>query len=195
MPFIPAAASCGVLRLKIKNIVGQWSGFIDASVRRKKDGPRIEWSYDRQRLRSAEKYDGKWLILSTDYSLNANNAVNMYLEKDFIEKVFRVLKTHEEVEPVRHRLEHRVKAYLFVCMLAYRLLAVLQWKLKEASGKEGSWESADMFLRDLAVVQRVEVRFGNEVKTWYLNMTDSVSARLKEIGMSALFKEETRLVG
>ena len=180
---------------RIKNIVGQWSGFIDASVRRKKDGPRIEWSYDRQRLRSAEKYDGKWLILSTDYSLNANNAVNMYLEKDFIEKVFRVLKTHEEVEPVRHRLEHRVKAYLFVCMLAYRLLAVLQWKLKEASGKEGSWESADMFLRDLAVVQRVEVRFGNEVKTWYLNMTDSVSARLKEIGMSALFKEETRLVG
>ena len=88
-----------------------------------------------------------------------------------------------------------MKAYLFVCMLAYRLLAVLQWKLKEASGKEGSWESADMFLRDLAVVQRVEVRFGNEVKTWYLNMTDSVSARLKEIGMSALFKEETRLVG
>lgn len=119
----------------------------------------------------------------------------MYLEKDFIEKVFRVLKTQEEVEPVRHRLEHRVKAYLFVCMLAYRLLAVLQWKLKEASGKEGSWESADMFLRDLAMVQRVEVRFGNEVKTWYLNMTDSVSATLKEIGMSALFKEETRLAG
>ena len=52
-----------------------------------------------------------------------------------------------------------------------------------------------MFLRDLAAVQRVEVRFGNEVKTWYLNMTDSVSARLKEIGMSALFKEETRLAG
>jgi predicted ATP-dependent Lon-type protease len=28
-------------------------------------------------------------------------------------------------------------------MLAYRLLSVLQWKLKEASGKEDSWESAD----------------------------------------------------
>jgi hypothetical protein len=50
-------------------------------------------------------------------------------------------------------------------------------------------------LEGLAVVQRVEVRFGNEVKTWYLNMTDSVSARLKDIGMSALFKEETRLAG
>jgi len=59
----------------------------------------------------------------------------MYLEKDFIEKVFRVLKSHEEIEPVRHRLEQRVRAYIFVCMLAYRLLAVLQWKLKSASQK------------------------------------------------------------
>ena len=82
----------------------------------------------------------------------------MYLEKDFIEKVFRVLKTQKEVEPVRHRLEHRVKAYLFVCMLAYRLRAVLQWKLKEASGKEGAWESADMFLRDMAVIQTTSRR-------------------------------------
>lgn len=76
---------------------------------------------------------------------------------------------------------------------AYRLLAVLQWKLKEASGKEGSWESTDMFLRDLVAVQRVEVRFGNAVKTWYLNMTDSVSARLKEIGMSAYSKRRLDL--
>jgi transposase len=181
------------LHNRIKNIVGQWSDFIDINVRRKKDGPRFDWCYDRKKLRSAEKYDKKWLILSTNSELDAYNAVNFYLEKDFIEKVFRVLKTQEEVEPVRHRLEHRVKAYLFVCMLAYRLLAVLQWMLKEASGKEGSWESANMFLRDLAMIQRVEVRFGNEVKTWYLNMTDSVSATLKQVGMSALFKEETRI--
>jgi hypothetical protein len=52
-----------------------------------------------------------------------------------------------------------------------------------------------MLLRDLAVVQRVEVRLGSEVKTWYLNLTDSASASLKAIGMMALFKEETRLIG
>jgi hypothetical protein len=180
---------------QIKGIVGKWSGFIDVRVSRKKDFPRIEWSYRKQELRNVERLDGKWLILSTDDSIDAHNAVNTYLEKDFIEKVFRVLKTQEEVEPVRHRLEHRVRAYLFVCMLAYRLLAVLQWRLKEASGREGSWESADMLLRDLAAVQRVDVRLGNEVKTWYLNLTESTSASLKAIGMMTLFKEETRLVG
>jgi len=106
----------------------------------------------------------------------------------------RVLKTQEEVEPVRHRLEHRVRAYLFVCMLAYRLLSALQWKLKEASGKEDSWERADTLLQALARVERVDVTFGNEIKTLYLNVTKEITDVLKEIGLNDLLKEETRLV-
>jgi transposase len=117
-----------------------------------------------------------------------------YLEKDFIEKVFRVLKTQEEVEPVRHRLEHRVRTYLLVCMLAYRLLSVLQWKLKEVSGHEDSWERADALLHALGRVERVEVTFGNETKTWYLNLTKAITDSLKDIGMNELLEEETRLV-
>jgi transposase len=182
------------LQSKMKSIVNSCSNFIDARVSRKKEGPRIVWSYKKQELRLAERTDGKWLILSTDETRDANEAVNEYLEKDFIEKVFRVLKTQEEVEPVRHRLEHRVRAYLFVCMLAYRLLSVLQWKLKEASGQEDSWERADTLLQALGRVERVEVTFGNETKTWYLNVTKAITDTLKEIGRSDLLKEETRLV-
>ena len=182
------------LHSQIKTIVNSWSNFIAARVSRKKEGGRIVWDYKKQELRFAERTDGKWLILSTDESLDANEVVNMYLEKDFIEKVFRVLKTQEEVEPVRHRLEHRVRAYLFVCMLAYRLISALLWKLKEASGKEDSWESADMLLQGLGRVERVEVKFGNEIRTWYLNVTKAISDSLREIGMKDLLKEETRLV-
>lgn len=182
------------LHTKIKTILSSWSNFIDDRVSRKKEGPRIVWSYKKQELKLAERTDGKWLILSTDETRDANDAVNEYLEKDFIEKVFRVLKTQEEVEPVRHRLEHRVRAYLFVCMLAYRLLSVLQWKLKEASGHEASWESADTLLQSLGRVERVEVTFGNETKTWYLNVTKAITDTLKKIGRSDLLKEETRLV-
>jgi hypothetical protein len=149
-------------------------------VSRKNEGPRIVWSYKKQELRLAERTDGMWLILSTDETRDANEAVNEYLEKDFIEKVFRVLKTQEEVEPVRHRLEHRVRAYLFVCMLAYRLLSVLQWKLKEASGQEDSWERADTLLQALGRVERVGVTFGNETKTWYLNGYIPVIVELKK---------------
>ena len=181
------------LHSQIKSILNSWSDFIDARVSRRKEGARIVWSYKTQELGVAERIDGKWLVLSTDDALDANEVVNEYLEKDFIEKVFRVLKTQEEVEPVRHRLEHRVRAYLFVCMLAYRLLSVLQWRLKEASGKEDSWESADTLLQALARVERVELAFGNEIKTLYLNVTKAITDTLREIGMKEILKEETRL--
>jgi hypothetical protein len=79
-------------------------------------------------------------------------------------------------------------------MLAYRLISALLWKLKEASGKEDSWESADMLLQGLGRVERVEVKFGNEIRTWYLNVTKAISDSLREICMKDLLKEETRLV-
>lgn len=181
------------LHAKIESIVGTWSDYFDVTVSRKLDDPRIKWSYKRNELREAEKKDGKWLLVSTDDSISAHKAVNSYLEKDFIEKVFRIIKTQEEVQPVRHRLENRVRAYLFVCMLAYRLLAVLQWRLKQASGREDSWESASELLQDLSRVERVDVRFGNEIKTLYLNLSEKTSKSLKSIGLRDLFKEETRL--
>ena len=181
------------LHVKIESTIGPWSEYFDVTVSRKPDEPRIKWNYKKSELRQAEKKDGKWLLVSTDDSISAHKAVNAYLEKDFIEKVFRVIKTQEEVQPVRHRLENRVRAYLFVCMLAYRLLAVLQWRLTQVSVKEDSWESANALLQDLSRVERVEVKFGNEIKTLYLNLSEKNSKSLKAIGMMDLFKEETRL--
>jgi len=181
------------LHAKMKTIIGPWSDYVSASVSRKGNGKRITWSYKKHELKEAQKADGKWLLLCTDKSVDAHQAVNMYLEKDFIEKVFRVLKSHEEIEPVRHRLEQRVRAYIFVCMLAYRLLAVLQWKLKNASKKDDSWESAYLFLQDLSRVEKVEVKFGHEIKTWYLNLTQEMNSTLKGIGKKDLFKEVVRL--
>lgn len=116
-----------------------------------------------------------------------------YLEKDFVEKVFRMLKTEEEVEPVRHRLEHRVRTYMFVCVLAYRLLSVLRLRMAEAMGEDKAWERTFDLLRELSRVERVEVGFGKEVRIWYLNVSKSDEKTLKKIGMKDLLKEETLL--
>jgi hypothetical protein len=40
----------------------------------------------------------------------------------------------------------------------------------------------------------MEVTFGNETKTWYLNVTKEITDTLKELGAKELLKEETRLV-
>ncbi|MEK9139944.1 MAG: IS1634 family transposase [Nitrospirota bacterium] len=181
------------LHQKIDDIVGPLGNYVHTRVKRRCDGQRIEWKYMTRKLDEEERSVGKWLLLSTDGSLSAKEILTEYIEKDFIEKVFRIVKTDEEVEPVRHRLEHRVRAYMFVCVLAYRLLAVLQWKLREATGKDDSWERAEDLLRRLARVERVDVGFGKEVKTWFLNLSKQDADTLSKIGMPDLLKEERRL--
>ena len=74
---------------------------------------------------------GMYALLCTDSRLSAPEVVEQYLGKDFVEKAFRTWKSGIEVEPVRHRRERRVRAYLFVCSLAYRLEMALRWKLLE----------------------------------------------------------------
>ena len=83
-----------------------------------------------------------------------------------MEKVFRTFKTEEELEPVRHRLENRVRAYMFVCVLAYRLLAALRFRLAEAKIEGNPCEQTFELLRSLGRVERVDVKFSKEVKTY-----------------------------
>ena len=181
------------LHKEIDAILGSWKKCVRTRVKRVGNGPRIEWGYKTREIANAEVSYGKYLLYSTDKSLSARMVVKTYLEKDFVEKVFRMLKTEEEVEPVRHRLEHRVRAYMFVCVLAYRLLSVLRIKMAEAVGKDKSWECTFDLLRELGRVERVEVGFGKEVRIWYLNVSKSVEKTLKKIEMKDLLKEETLL--
>ncbi|EQD26721.1 transposase, IS4 family protein, partial [mine drainage metagenome] len=112
---------------------------------------------------ASERLDGKSAILCTDPSLTAEEIVNMYLEKDFVEKVFRTMKTQEEIVPVRHRLERRVRAYVFVMVTAYRLIAALVYLLRE-SGIREPWEESQKLLDSLSRVERLEIMFGKEKK-------------------------------
>ena len=76
-----------------------------------------------QRLTESKAMDAKFLLYSSDGKLSANEIVRIYLEKDFIEKVFRCIKTDEDTKPVQHRLESRVRGFIFISILAYRLLS------------------------------------------------------------------------
>ncbi|MGH2987875.1 MAG: IS1634 family transposase [Solirubrobacterales bacterium] len=60
--------------------------------------------------------------------LEAPDVVRSYKQLKWAERAFRTLKGPLEVRPIHHRLEDRVRAHLFVCMLAY----YLEWHLREA---------------------------------------------------------------
>jgi transposase len=161
------------------------------SEKRKGTGSRIEFKFRKHPIALSERLHGKYMLFSSDESLPSAQVVKAYFEKDFVEKVFRTLKTTEEMEPVRHRLEQRVRVYIFVCVLAYRLLAYLQWRLENLSDHKDVWKEADAFLHDLERVERVEIRLGHQVRIWHLNLTGISEKTLEMIGFKDLLKETT----
>jgi len=208
------------LHAKISEIVKkEYARFLDVRVTRKGDGPRVAWSWKKREIARAARRDGKWVLLCTDPDLTVKEIVNTYLEKDFIEKTFRTMKTDEEILPVRHRKEHRVRAYLFVMVLAYRLLASLQWRIKQASeaemeagrkadtkakkkpktarkgkrtadGGTDEWDSALALLEKLGRVQRTEITVGRESEPRYLNTPKALLEALAKLGLGTLFDPE-----
>jgi hypothetical protein len=182
------------LHKAIRETMGRWAPYLEVRVRRKgkEKGSRVTWSYHPHALRAAERRDGKFALLVTNPKMSVKEVVDTYLEKDFIEKAVRRMKTEEELEPVRHRLERRVRAYLFVLTLAYRLWAARQWYVEthQVEGEGNSWEVAEDLWKALGRVERVEVALGKQRRVWHLNLLKGTKEDLKKIGYGKLFSEE-----
>jgi transposase len=84
----------------------------------------------RQQIDDEAALDGIY-VLRTNASadaLNAPDVVRAYKQLKEVERGFRTLKGPLELRPIHHRLEDRVKAHVFLCMLAY----YLTWHLRRA---------------------------------------------------------------
>lgn len=79
-----------------------------------------------------EKLDGKWVIKTTEHDRSLKETVFEYKDLLEIEDGFRHLKDFIRVAPVHHRRYRRVKAHVFICVLALLLERLLDEKLKEA---------------------------------------------------------------
>jgi transposase len=75
--------------------------------------------------------DGIYVLRTTvsEQRLDAPDIVAAYKQLKEVEKGFRTLKGPDlEIRPIHHRLEHRVRAHVFLCMLAY----YVEWHLRQA---------------------------------------------------------------
>jgi hypothetical protein len=90
-------------------------------------------------LRSARKHeriaaeaalDGIYVLRTTvaEATLPAPDVVRAYKQLKEVERAFRTLKGPLELRPIHHRLEDRVRAHVFLCMLSY----YLAWHLRQA---------------------------------------------------------------
>ena len=79
------------------------------------------------------RLDGLYVIrtsLPTE-TMSADDAVRAYKDLARVERAFRSLKSIDlQIRPVHHWIEPRVRAHVFLCMLAY----YIEWHLREAWG-------------------------------------------------------------
>ena len=85
-----------------------------------------------------------------------------------------------------------MRAYVFIMVTAYRLIAALVYMLRE-TGQNDPWEKSQKMLDSIARVERTEITLGKEHKIWYLNIGKDTADLLKKIGYGRLYDENNRV--
>jgi transposase len=87
---------------------------------------------DRQAVRAAAKYDGKWVLETNDETISVEDAAHGYRGLMVIERCFRSLKrTQIRMMPMYHWLPHRIEAHVKICVLALLIERVAEIKCKK----------------------------------------------------------------
>lgn len=94
-------------------------------------GDGFDFAIDEAQVAAEAALDGLYVIRTSvpPARLGAADAVRSYKQLSQVERAFRALKTIDlEVRPIHHRLEMRVRAHIFLCLLAY----YVEWHMREA---------------------------------------------------------------
>jgi len=86
---------------------------------------------DQDKIDQEAALDGLYIIRTRldPARMDGETCVRAYKSLSQVERAFRSIKTVDlKVRPIHHRLEDRVRAHIFLCMLAY----YVEWHMKEA---------------------------------------------------------------
>jgi hypothetical protein len=102
------------------------------------DSNRISWREDAAKKEKAKKLDGSYVLKTDRQDLTEDQIWRTYILLTRVEDAFRDMKTPLMERPIFHHLQHRTQTHIFLCVLAYHLLAVIeQYFLDE--GIHTSW--------------------------------------------------------
>ena len=93
----------------------------------------LAWQRRIEQIEEEARLDGIYVIRTSMPAehLDAAETVQAYKDLSRVERAFRSLKTVDlEIRPIRHWTAQRVRAHVFLCMLAYHV----EWFLREALG-------------------------------------------------------------
>lgn len=132
---------------------------------------------DAAKLKAAEKFDGKWVVITNDETLTAEDVALAYKAGAMIESCFRRMKqTGLEVRPMFHWTPRRIEAHVKLCVLALQIQRCAEIR----TGL--SWARIAHALTPLKVV-----RYQSESRTIVqrTKIGSELAGLLKKLGISA----------
>lgn len=95
------------------------------------EGGTLSYQLNQASIKEQSELDGIYVIRTSEPKerLSMQQVVHSYKNLSKVERLFRTLKGVEIlVRPIRHRIEERVTAHIFICMLAY----YVEWHMRKA---------------------------------------------------------------
>ena len=102
-------------------------------------GKKVIVTADESNRRWEEKIDGLLVVETTDRDMSPSEIVAHYKQLQDVERGFRTLKSSLDLRPMYHWMIERIKAHVFVCVIALQTSRVMGEML---SGSDWSWERA-----------------------------------------------------
>lgn len=115
-----------------KKATAQWAIELKASKRYGRYlciTPKDLLAIDREAVREAARYDGKWVVETNDDTLTPEDAATGYKALLVIERCFRSLKrTQIKMTPMFHWIPRRIETHVKICVLALLIERVIERK-------------------------------------------------------------------
>jgi len=92
---------------------------------------RLRWWVDRHTLLLAMRKDGRYLLVTNDWSLSPQRMFDLYRQKDGVEKSFRVSKSDLKVSPIYLHKDERIAGMLLINMLALLTYSLLERQARQ----------------------------------------------------------------
>ena len=116
----------------LKQQAGRSSGCVDLTIPQTQTFAVGSFTYELNRAayRKMLLRDGMYLLRTNLTETDPDMMWQRYILLTQVEAAFRSLKSDLAVRPVRHQLEHRVEAHIFVAVMGYCLMVTLRQKLR-----------------------------------------------------------------
>ena len=101
---------------------------------------KLSWKELADKKALAHKLDGSWILKTDRQDLTADEIWRTYILLTRVEDAFRDLKSPLMERPIFHHLQNRTQTHIFLCVLAYHLLAAIEHRFLQA-GMHTSWWS------------------------------------------------------